>query len=124
MPPFVSTSAIIVTRDRILMVLDPIRREPILPGGHLTWRESPEAALVREVREETGYLIEPGPVLGVFAGEEWSGEPGIVRIIYEAAIVGGCLRSSAEGQARWLPIVDILGSATRDSSVVRVWSAR
>jgi ADP-ribose pyrophosphatase YjhB (NUDIX family) len=118
MPPFVSTSAVVVVRDRILVVFDPIRREPILPGGHLTWRESPEAAIVREVREETGYLIEPRRRLGVFAGEEWSGEPGVVRVIYEGEIVGGSLHSSSEGEARWIPVKDLLRSTSRDALVL------
>ena len=47
MPPFVSTSAIVVEGDKLLVVIDPIRQEPVLPGGHLKWREGPEAALVR-----------------------------------------------------------------------------
>jgi ADP-ribose pyrophosphatase YjhB (NUDIX family) len=124
MPPFVSTSAVVVVRDRVLVVFDPIRAEPILPGGHLTWRESPEAALVREVREETGYIIEPRHLLGVFAGDEWSGESGIVRVVYSAEIVGGSLRSSAEGETRWLPLGELLGSTTRDAPIVRVWRQR
>jgi 8-oxo-dGTP pyrophosphatase MutT (NUDIX family) len=121
MPPFVSTSVIVVVRDRVLVVIDPIRREPILPGGHLTWRESPEAAAVREVQEETGYTVETGTILGVFAGEEWAGEPGIVRIIFEATITSGSLQSSSEGETRWMPVADLLASSTRDAPVIRVW---
>ena len=54
MPPFVGTSALIVRDDRVLVVLDPIREEPVLPGGHLKWRETLRDALIREVWEETG----------------------------------------------------------------------
>src|SRR5579862_7404432 len=108
MPPFISTSAIILDSDRLLVVHDPIRGEPILPGGHLRWRETPLAALAREVFEETGYQVQTGSLVGVFAGEAWSGEPGIVRVVYEAEIVGGDLRSSAEGEALWMPLHDML----------------
>ncbi len=50
--------------DEILMVL---RNEEINPGAHLRWEfpggkiefdERPEEALIREVKEETGYLVE------------------------------------------------------------------
>lgn len=124
MPPFVSTSALVLDGERLLAVLDPIRGEPVLPGGHLKWRESPEAAVVREVREETGYEVRPRMLLGVFSGEEWSGEPGIVRIVYQADVVAGSLRSSHEGEARWVPLQQIAFSATRDAPLVQLWLNR
>jgi ADP-ribose pyrophosphatase YjhB (NUDIX family) len=124
MPPFVSTSALVVEGDRLLVVIDPIRHEPVLPGGHLKWREKPEAAVVREVREETGIVIEPRDLVGVFAGEEWSGEPGIVRLIYEARPCGGVLTSSPEGEARWMLFSELAQSHTRDAPVLRIWLAR
>lgn len=122
MPPFVSASAIIIEDDgRILSVLDPIRGEPVLPGGHLKWRETPLAAVVREVREETGYTIQPGRLIAVAAGRELAGESGIVRIIYEAAIHGGTLLSSPEGEAIWLPLDAFASRAGRDAPVLRNW---
>lgn len=121
MPPFVSTSALIMVNDRVLVVIDPIRREPVLPGGHLKWRESPEQAVVREVREETGFHVHPLHLLGVYAGEQFSGEPGIVRIVWKAELAGGALTSSAEGHATWLSAEDIAASETRDAFLVRAW---
>lgn len=35
-----------------------------IPGGHIIDGESPEAAVVREVQEETGVLISPSALLG------------------------------------------------------------
>ena len=33
-----AASVVVVVRDRVLTVHDPIRGEPVLPGGHLRWR--------------------------------------------------------------------------------------
>jgi ADP-ribose pyrophosphatase YjhB (NUDIX family) len=121
MPPFASTSALVVEGGRILVVIDPLRREPILPGGHLKWREKPSFALSREVQEETGYRVEPRDLVGVFAGEDWTGEGGVVRLIYEAQIVGGSLASSPEGEARWMSLDDLARSESRDAGIVQVW---
>ena len=40
-----------------------------LPAGAVEPGESPAAAVVREVGEETGLVVEPERVLGVFGGE-------------------------------------------------------
>jgi ADP-ribose pyrophosphatase YjhB (NUDIX family) len=124
MPPFVSASALIEREGRVLVVVDAIRREPVLPGGHLKWRETPQDALVREVWEETGYLIKPVDLLTVVAGKEWAGEPGVVRVVYTARIIGGALKSSAEGEACWDDVESLTTSSTRDGPILRLWRER
>ena len=39
-----------------------------LPAGAIEPGESPEEAIRREVREETGFLVEPCEILGVYGG--------------------------------------------------------
>lgn len=124
MPPFVSTCALVLDGERILVVIDPIRREPVLPGGHLKWSETPEGAVVREVREETGLTIHPSELFGAFAGQEWTGEGGVIRIVYQARVVEGELASSPEGEAMWMPVHDLVTSETRDAPLVRHWLER
>lgn len=124
MPPFVSASAVVVEQGRVLMVIDPIRDEPVLPGGHLHWKERPEEGMAREVEEETGYRVEPASLLAVLAGDEWVGERGIVRIIYHAVRVAGDLRSSPEGEAIWLDAIVVAASSSRDAGIVKLWLAR
>ncbi|MGC5615965.1 NUDIX hydrolase [Georgenia sp. Z1491] len=86
-----------------------------MPGGGLDPGEHPDDAAVREAREETGYEVELGRVLGVSSivvpGAERlaAGREGIplqgIRIVYAARIVGGTLRHEAEGTtdaAEWV----------------------
>ena len=121
MPPFVSASALVLNGDNILVVVDPIRGEPVLPGGHLRWRENPQSGVIREVREETGYCIEPGRLVGAFAGAEWLNEFGNIRLVYEARLAGGSIASSGEGEARWMLLRELAGGDTRDGLIVREW---
>jgi ADP-ribose pyrophosphatase YjhB (NUDIX family) len=119
MPPFVSTSAVVLQGNRLLVVIDPIRREPVLPGGHLKWTEPPQHAVIREVEEETGYIVQPERLIGALGGIEWTGEPGVVRLIYQGTIVGGSLRSSSEGEATWMDLDEMMAANFRDASIVR-----
>jgi mutator protein MutT len=66
-----------------------------LPAGAIDPGETPAQAIVREVREETGLIVEPTAVLGVFGGESFRlrYEHGdIVEytvIVFECRMVGG-----------------------------------
>ncbi len=66
--PIVGVGAVIVDGDRVLLVKrahEPLKGEWSLPGGAVEVGESLEAALVREVREETCLDVTVGPVVEV-----------------------------------------------------------
>ena len=66
--PIVGVGAVIVDGDRVLLVKrahEPLKGEWSLPGGAVEVGETLEAALVREVREETGLDVDVGPVVEV-----------------------------------------------------------
>lgn len=88
-----------------------------MPGGGMDPGEPPEAACVREVREETGYEVVVGDVLGVDstiidAARRLTGDRDMqaLRIVYRATVVGGTLMHEIDGStdmAAWIPRADV-----------------
>ena len=67
--PIVGVGAIIIRNDRVVLVKrahPPIEGQWSIPGGALEVGELVREAAVREAREETGLIVEPGELLGVF----------------------------------------------------------
>jgi 8-oxo-dGTP diphosphatase len=67
--PLVGVGAIIIEGDRVLLVKrahPPIQGQWSIPGGVLEVGEMVREAAVREAREETGLVVEPGELLGVY----------------------------------------------------------
>ena len=67
--PLVGVGAIIIEADRVLLVKrahPPIQGQWSIPGGVLEVGEMVREAAVREAREETGLIVEPGELLGVY----------------------------------------------------------
>jgi ADP-ribose pyrophosphatase YjhB (NUDIX family) len=118
MPPFVSASVVVVSDGWILCVIDPLRREPVFPGGHLKWHETPEQGAAREAREETGLDVTIARLVDVYASLERVGDPGIVRVIYTACVAGGTLRSSKEGDAGWMDTREFIATSSRDGPIL------
>lgn len=67
--PLVGVGAIIIEGDRVVLVKrahPPIQGQWSIPGGVLEVGELVREAAIREAREETGLIVEPGELLGVF----------------------------------------------------------
>jgi 8-oxo-dGTP diphosphatase len=113
-------AVVVDERDRVLLVLWNETDQPLwtLPGGGVELDETVEAGAVRELKEETGYDVELGRLLGVdtmvVAPEErtvprarWFRG---VRVVFEATVVGGELRDEEDGstdEARWIPLAEV-----------------
>lgn len=102
--------------DRILLArwIDGRRVAWTMPGGGLEAGEDPEAAVRRELREETGYSVKVGELLGIHSRVipatqrvQKSDSPlHTLRIVYRASVTGGKLRFETEGStdmAEWFP---------------------
>src|ERR1700746_2752830 len=67
--PLVGVGAIIIEDARVLLVKrahPPLQAQWSIPGGVLEVGELIREAAVREAQEETGLIVEPGELLGVF----------------------------------------------------------
>ena len=67
--PIVGVGAVIVDHGKVVLVkrkYEPLAGQWSLPGGRLELGETLEAGLAREMVEETGLVVEVGPVVDVF----------------------------------------------------------
>ena len=67
--PLIGVGAIIIEAGRVVLVKrahPPIQGQWSIPGGVLEIGETVRQAALREAREETGLIVEPGELLGVY----------------------------------------------------------
>lgn len=64
-------TGIVIKDSKILLVkrsIDPESGKWALPGGYLSWDETTEEGVIREIREETGIDVKIVKLLGVYSG--------------------------------------------------------
>lgn len=82
-----------------------------LPAGGIDPGETPADAVAREVREETGLLVRPVRIAGVFGGAGYrhrypnGDEIEPTTVVFECAVTGGRMREQEDETAalRWVP---------------------
>jgi 8-oxo-dGTP diphosphatase len=84
-----------------------------IPGGRLEPRETLAQAVAREVREETGLIVEVGGLACVV--ERMADDYHFVLLDYFARITGGTLAAASDARdARFVALDDIAALATTD----------
>src|SRR5271154_2052420 len=107
--PLVGVGAIIIEDSRVVLVKrahPPLADKWSIPGGVLEVGELIREAAVREAREETGLIVEPGELLGVYDRVLRNAEQRVqyhyVLIDFLCRRVGGeLLAASDAAEVRW-----------------------
>ena len=119
--PLVGVGAVVVDAGRVLLIQrgrEPLKGHWSLPGGLVELGESLHTALVREVEEETGLLVEPVELIELLDRIYREGE----RIRYHYVIADYLCRVKAEAQNNGALNAGVLQAAS-DADAVR-WVER
>jgi 8-oxo-dGTP diphosphatase len=129
--PVVAVGAVILDNDRVLLVKrgqEPLKGAWSLPGGVVEIGETLDAALAREVLEETGLSVEVGDVVDVLDRVQIDADG---RVEYHYVIIDYLCRpwtdrlahgSDAE-DVRWMKIADLAGHGVTAKAIAVVQKA-
>lgn len=107
--PLVGVGAVVVHEGKVLLVqrgTEPLRGEWSLPGGLLEVGESLSAGVVREVREETGLIVEAVELIELLDRIHRDGERFRYHYViadYLCRVVDGALHAASDAdEVRWV----------------------
>ena len=125
--PTVAVGAFIFDRDGHILLVErgtpPAKGQWSVPGGKLEMNETLAQAVAREVREETGLVVEVGALACVV--ERMSEGYHYVILDYLARVIGGELAPASDvADARWVTNDDLPTMALTDGLLTLLERAR
>ena len=129
--PIVGVGAVVLDGHHVLLVRranEPLKGEWSLPGGAVDVGETLRAAVAREVREETGLEVEPGPIVDVL--DRIRLEPDgrarfhYVLVDFLCRVIGGTLCCATDAdEAAWVDVDSLRAYQVADSAVAVIHKA-
>ena len=121
--PALAVDAVIVKNEKILLIkrkLEPHRGRYALPGGFVEYGETVEAALRREVLEETGLVVKIRSLVGVYSDPHRDPRGHVVSVAFAADIIGGTLTGGSDAsEAVLLDIAELPPLAFDHAQIIR-----
>ena len=97
--PALTVDAVIVKGGKIVLIKrkeEPFQGQYALPGGFVEYGETVEAALRREVLEETGLAVDVSSLVGIYSDPHRDPRGHVVTAAFAAIIVNGVLASGSD----------------------------
>ncbi len=121
--PALTADAVWIRGDRVLLIRrgrPPFRGRWAFPGGFVEQRETVEAAVMRELREETGLRARPIALVGVYSGPDRDPRKPTTTIAFRMRGPGGLPRGRDDAaEAAWVPIRAARGLAFDHGRILR-----
>lgn len=121
----VTVDALALFGGRLVLVLrdrPPFKDHWALPGGFVDHDETCEAAVVRELAEETGLTGEVRRLVGVYSDPSRDVDRHTVALAYEIQVVGGHLKGGDDArEARTFPMDELPALAFDHTEMVEAF---
>ncbi|MFZ0699677.1 MAG: NUDIX hydrolase [Thermoplasmata archaeon] len=121
--PALTADAVWIQGDRILLVRrgrPPFQGKWALPGGFVEMDETVEAAVARELREETGLRARPRAIVGVYSGPDRDPRGSTTTVAFLMVGRPGAPRGGDDAAtAAWVPVGQARGLAFDHDRIVR-----
>ena len=132
--PIVGVGAVIVVEAKVVLIrrrFEPLKGQWSLPGGAVELGETLEAAVAREVLEETGLVVDVGPVVEVIDRVHRDADG---RVEYHYIVVdylcqmsrpadAGPAAGSDADDVQWVPIEDLAALRVQSTAIAVIRKA-
>lgn len=126
--PKIDVRAAVVKDDKILLVQESADKLWAMPGGWADVGDIPSEVAVRETREESGYVVKPLKVIGVYDANRLGGRLELFhafKIIFLCELLGGSAKISDETlDVRFFPFDQLPGLSLNRTNMKHIQEIR